>query len=67
MVDPKKRITVDIETFPSAFIITGLVNGETWSEYVVSSTVSGYPSVVDCSVVRNWLEQFRSTWLACYL
>lgn len=67
MVDPKKRITVDIETFPSAFIITGLVNGETWSEYVVSSTVSGYPSVVDCSVVRNWLNSLdQHGWLVTY-
>ena len=59
-MDTKKRITFDIETYPSAFIICGLVNGETWQEYVVSPSVSGMPSEVDCSVVKNWLASLKN-------
>lgn len=67
MINPKQRITFDIETYPSLFIISGLVNGETWQEYVVCPSVAGYPDVVDCSVVRNWLSSFEDKfWAVTY-
>lgn len=66
MIDTKKRVTFDIETYPSMFSICALVNGETWQEYIVSPTVEGYPSEIDCSVVKNWLSSLKDTWVVTY-
>lgn len=67
MTSTKKRITFDIETYPAAFIVTALVDGETWQEYVVSPTAPGYPEVVDCGVVRSWLASLKDYgWTVTY-
>lgn len=67
MTDTKKRVTFDIETYPSAFIICSLVNGETWNDYVVCPSVPGYPTEVDCSVVRAWLYSLKNYgWAVTY-
>lgn len=66
MIDSKKRVTFDIETYPSLFIIAALVNGESWQEYIVCPTVEGYPDVVDCSVVKDWLNSLDNTWVVTY-
>lgn len=67
MVDTKKRVTFDIETYPAAFIVTALVNGETWQEYIVSPTVEGYPSEVDCGILKSWLAGLNSLgWVVTY-
>lgn len=67
MVDSKKRITFDIETYPSAFMICALIDGETWQEYIVCPTVPGYPKEVDCSVVRGWLGCLKNNgWAVTY-
>ena len=55
MVDTKKRITFDIETYKAAFIVTALKDGQEWQEYVVCPSVQGYPAEIDCSVIRGWL------------
>lgn len=66
MIDSKKRVTFDIETYPAMFSICALVNGETWQEYIVSPTVEGYPAEVDCNVVRQWLNSLKDTWVVTY-
>ncbi len=67
MVDTKKRLTFDIETYKGAFIVTGLINGDTWQEYVVCPSVKGYPAEVDCSVIRGWLQTFKNWgWTVTY-
>src|SRR5574344_1552842 len=67
MKSTKKRITLDIETYPAAFIVTALVDGETWQEYVVSPTAPGYPNEVDCGVVRSWLASLKDYgWTVTY-
>ena len=67
MIDSKRRITFDIETYPSAFIVCGLIDGETWQEYIVSPTVEGFPDVVDCSVIRGWLSSLKNNgWTVTY-
>ena len=55
MINTKKRITFDIETYKAAFIVTALKDGQEWQEYVVCPSVQGYPAEVDCSVIRGWL------------
>lgn len=66
MVDTKKRITFDIETYNAAFIVTALINGSEWQEYVVCPSVQGYPAKVDCSVVRGWLRSLQGSWAVTY-
>ena len=67
MVDSRQRVTFDIETYPAAFIICGLVNGETWEEYVVCPSVEGYQSTVDCNVVKGWMDSLKGKgWSVTY-
>lgn len=67
MVDTKRRITFDIETYKGAFIVTALKDGTEWQEYVVCPGIDGYPSEVDCGVVRSWLESLKEYgWAVTY-
>lgn len=67
MTDTRQRVTFDIETYPGAFIICGLVNGKTWEEYIVSPTVEGFPHEVDCSIVKGWLDSLKDKgWTVTY-
>lgn len=67
MVDTRKRVTFDIETYPAAFMICALVNGSTWEEYIVCPSVEGCPNEVDCSVVKGWLDSLKDKgWSVTY-
>ena len=67
MIDTKKRITFDIETYDAAFMIVGLIDGSAWEEYVVCPSVQGFPDVVNCSVVRGWLSSLKDKgWSVTY-
>lgn len=67
MIDTKKRITFDIETYPGCFMICSLVDGKEWQEYIVNPSVEGYPGVVDTAVVRDWLRGLKNYgWTVTY-